>query len=99
MSRLINESHLKNEGKKGVPHSVSGKNIPFRGSWAAFKPVIDKNKCIKCHMCWVLCPDTAIKINKDGTTRSDYTICKGCGVCAEYCPAKCIEMKRVKAWR
>ncbi|MBU0662494.1 4Fe-4S binding protein [Candidatus Micrarchaeota archaeon] len=64
------------------------------GSWATHVPVFDRKKCIKCHLCWIYCPDTAIKINKDGTTRTDYSICKGCSVCAGVCPTKCITMKR-----
>ncbi|HIH21375.1 MAG: 4Fe-4S binding protein [Candidatus Diapherotrites archaeon] len=68
--------------------------MPDTGSWKTFRPVIDYGKCIKCMLCWVHCPDTAIKQRQDGFPYSKYIECKGCGACAEVCPVKCIEMQR-----
>jgi 2-oxoacid:acceptor oxidoreductase delta subunit (pyruvate/2-ketoisovalerate family) len=64
--------------------SISNKT----GGWRTFKPVRDKEKCIKCMKCWQFCPDACI--NKEIIT--DYDYCKGCGICAEVCPVKCIRM-------
>ncbi|MEM3912881.1 MAG: 4Fe-4S binding protein, partial [Desulfurococcaceae archaeon] len=30
------------------------------GDWRAMKPVIDQNKCTKCMICWLFCPDMSI---------------------------------------
>lgn len=61
------------------------------GGWReGVKPVRDVEKCIKCHQCWMFCPDNAI--NKEIETNYDY--CKGCGICAEVCPVKCIKMEK-----
>jgi len=61
--------------------------------WRSEKPVIDREKCIKCGRCWQFCPDTAIIMDKrDGKAKVDYDYCKGCGICARECPVKCIEM-------
>jgi len=59
------------------------------GSWrAGKKPFRNKEKCIKCMRCWLVCPDNAI--GEDIETNYDY--CKGCGICATECPVKCIDM-------
>jgi 2-oxoisovalerate ferredoxin oxidoreductase delta subunit len=62
------------------------------GTWRIFKPIIDKEKCIKCYRCWIFCPENTIRIEKDGTIVIDYDYCKGCGVCANECPVKAITM-------
>ncbi len=64
------------------------------GGWRTLKPVINKEKCIKCGRCWMFCPDNAIKIGKDGKPKIDYDYCKGCGICAAECPVKAIIMKK-----
>ncbi|MDA7857955.1 4Fe-4S binding protein [bacterium] len=62
------------------------------GDWRTFKPVRDKEKCTDCLFCWIYCPDSAV-IVEDGKIKAiDYDHCKGCGICAEVCPKKCIEM-------
>ncbi|MFH1224578.1 MAG: 4Fe-4S binding protein [Candidatus Diapherotrites archaeon] len=96
MGKFVDEAKIKNAGVNGVPHAHAGKHIPKMGSWATHVPKFDRSKCIKCHLCWIYCPDTAIKLNKDGTTRCDYGACKGCGTCASVCPTKCITMERHK---
>jgi pyruvate ferredoxin oxidoreductase delta subunit len=60
------------------------------GSWREFRPVRDASKCIKCGMCWTNCPDNAI--NTEFVANLDY--CKGCGICAQVCPVKCIVMMK-----
>lgn len=62
------------------------------GSWRAIKPVLDLNKCIKCLICWVDCPDNSITRLADDYVSIDYNYCKGCGICANVCPTKAIEM-------
>ena len=63
------------------------------GSWRTFRPVYEKAKCKKCWICWKFCPDISIRILEDGSgIEFDYDHCKGCGICAAECPAKCISM-------
>lgn len=61
------------------------------GDWRAFKPVIDQKKCINCLLCWIYCPDSAI-IRLEKYVDVNYDYCKGCGICANECPVKCITM-------
>jgi len=62
------------------------------GSWRTFKPIHDAAKCIHCHLCWVYCPDGAIKVANGKIVDIDLNYCKGCGICASVCPVKCIKM-------
>lgn len=61
------------------------------GDWRTLKPVIDQEKCIRCLLCWVYCPDMSI-IWDGEKVEVDYDFCKGCGICAEECPRKAITM-------
>ena len=64
------------------------------GSWRVFKPIFNKEKCVKCLQCWIFCPENSIKRKKDGTISIDYDYCKGCGICATECNVKAISMIR-----
>jgi pyruvate ferredoxin oxidoreductase gamma subunit len=66
----------------------------FTGNWRTTgKPVMDPEKCSKCGLCWILCPDMAYSVDDDGFYRLDERYCKGCGICAEICPKGAIEMR------
>jgi len=62
------------------------------GLWRTFKPIYHRDKCIKCLLCWLYCPENSIDVNEDKTITIDYDYCKGCGICASVCPRKAIEM-------
>jgi len=73
------------------------------GAWRVLRPVINQDKCIRCRICWMYCPDMAIlELDKPYTSSSgrkydvtyevNYDYCKGCGICANECPVKAIEM-------
>ncbi len=62
------------------------------GDWKSQKPVVDTDKCIKCGVCWVFCPDAAIHKNKEGYFLANLDYCKGCGICARECWTGCIRM-------
>jgi len=64
--------------------------------WRSMRPVIEKEKCIKCGRCWLFCPDAAIVMDKEGKSTVNYDYCKGCGICAQTCPVKCIIMEKEK---
>jgi pyruvate ferredoxin oxidoreductase delta subunit len=61
------------------------------GSWRVQRPVVDQQKCTKCQLCWVYCPEAVID-RKEITI--DYRYCKGCGVCAVECPTGAISMEK-----
>jgi pyruvate ferredoxin oxidoreductase delta subunit len=54
------------------------------------RPEIDDEKCTKCGICWICCPEGAIGRGKKFTI--DYEYCRGCGICLEECPLKAIRM-------
>jgi pyruvate ferredoxin oxidoreductase delta subunit len=70
--------------KKGA----SGKT----GMWRTEKPVLDKERCTNCLLCWVFCPESAIYRTED-KIEIDYEYCKGCGVCANECAREAIKME------
>jgi 2-oxoacid:acceptor oxidoreductase delta subunit (pyruvate/2-ketoisovalerate family) len=66
---------------------------PRTGGWrTGVKPVVELERCINCFLCWLYCPDSAIR--HDGTTFEgfDYDVCKGCELCAVVCPVEAIRM-------
>ena len=66
------------------------------GSWRTYRPVVNIDKCIGCHLCAKLCPDQAIDmVNINGREKSkiNYDYCKGCGLCASECPVQAINME------
>ena len=62
------------------------------GGWRSKRPVVDRANCSKCGMCWMYCPEAAIKKNAEGSFEIDLDYCKGCGICANECPKKAIKM-------
>lgn len=63
----------------------------INAGWRTYRPVIDKDKCVMCLRCFLLCPDGVIDKSGD-TLVIDYDYCKGCGICAHECKPNCIEM-------
>ena len=72
-----------------------GNSVKFKtGSWKNKYPVHYKEKCKQCGLCFPVCPEDAIPVNKDGYREDfNYDYCKGCGVCANVCPFNAIAMK------
>lgn len=63
------------------------------GDWRTFKPVRDLEKCTRCLLCHIYCPDGAIKWDPETKDiEFNYDFCKGCGICANECPVNAIEM-------
>lgn len=94
----INKDHwfLKTESYKDLPLGLAipavskgGKNKDYKTfDVRPYSPVVDYDKCTRCELCWIWCPDTAI----DYEIHVDYDYCKGCGICARMCPSKAITM-------
>jgi pyruvate ferredoxin oxidoreductase delta subunit len=62
------------------------------GGWRTLKPVWHQEKCIQCMLCWLYCPDMSIPEKDKKRIETDLEYCKGCGICAQVCPVKCIEI-------
>jgi pyruvate ferredoxin oxidoreductase delta subunit len=59
----------------------------------SMRPVVDFEKCIKCTLCWLQCPDSCFDVMPDGMYDANMEACCGCGVCEAVCPvASCITM-------
>jgi len=83
--------HICGESSPGI--GEGGKT----GEWRSSRPVIDDRKCLPakqnkpaCFQCWLYCPDAVI--SKTVPIRIDLEYCKGCGICAQVCPARAISM-------
>ncbi|SFM81305.1 4Fe-4S binding protein [Thermodesulforhabdus norvegica] len=74
------------------------------GGWRSYRPVIDHSRCTpsknqkpSCFLCWLYCPEGVVSRTIPVVINYDY--CKGCGICAEECPTRAIEMVDESAFR
>jgi len=86
----------KKKGWKSLPMGAvvlePGSSLKYKtGDWRAFRPVVDREKCVNCLICWICCPDAAI-VRKEKWVEVNYDYCKGCGICAKECPKEAIKM-------
>lgn len=68
----------------GVPIFNSGPYLPEQ----------TKKKCNECYACVKRCPVKAISVD-DRVLSIDPDMCLGCGLCAQACSRKCIEMVKI----
>jgi 2-oxoacid:acceptor oxidoreductase delta subunit (pyruvate/2-ketoisovalerate family) len=67
---------------------------PQTGSWrTGVRPAVELDRCINCLLCWLYCPDTAVRLDGTTFTGFDLDFCKGCEICAEVCPVDAISME------
>ncbi len=86
---------------RGTPSVLKAGNAVLRqtGAWRVERPVIDRDVCTRCGLCFVQCPDGAISLDDEGYPVIDYDHCKGCMICRQVCPLQAIETeKETRAW-
>ncbi|MDE3075693.1 MAG: 2-oxoacid:acceptor oxidoreductase family protein [Chloroflexota bacterium] len=62
------------------------------GGWRTLVPHFVQQKCNSCDLCVVYCPEGIVRAESKNRYVADLDFCKGCGICAEECPVKDIEM-------
>ena len=62
------------------------------GDWRSQRPTYDFNKCIKCGICSIFCPEGCVELNEEGYLEANLFYCKGCGICARECWTQAITM-------
>ena len=62
------------------------------GDWRSDRPVWNHDRCIKCGICFLFCPEGCVRQNRDGYFEADLYYCKGCGICARECWTQAITM-------
>jgi pyruvate ferredoxin oxidoreductase gamma subunit len=73
---------------RAAPSVLAVANSPARhtGSWRQFRPVLHRESCTRCWVCFVRCPEAAITLDRDDYPVVDYDVCKGCLLCVHECP-------------
>jgi pyruvate ferredoxin oxidoreductase gamma subunit len=72
---------IRNPANAGLRHT---------GSWRVERPEIELAKCKRCFLCFLYCPETAIRLDADNFPHVHYEHCKGCMICYEECPTDAI---------
>ena len=62
------------------------------GYWRSQRPIFNSNKCIKCGICQLFCPEGCVEQNAEGYFEANLFYCKGCGICARECWTQAITM-------
>ncbi|WP_297416708.1 pyruvate synthase subunit PorD [Thermococcus sp.] len=79
----------------GAIATIPGSSVINKtGSWRVFMPEFNRDKCVRCYLCYIYCPEPAIYLDEENFPVFDYDYCKGCGICANECPTDAIIMVR-----
>ena len=96
------QDYIKEEALHPWPEVEIGCDVHRPGSSAEFLtgnwrtgsyPLMDKEKCIDCGICWIMCPEIAFVKEDDGSYTWQGSYCKGCGICVTTCPKKALSME------
>jgi pyruvate ferredoxin oxidoreductase gamma subunit len=82
--------------RRAAPTVYASANTRQRhtGSWRQFRPVLEREKCNRCWLCFVSCPEAAIVLDDEEYPRVDLDVCKGCLLCAHECPTHAFRVER-----
>jgi pyruvate ferredoxin oxidoreductase delta subunit len=59
----------------------------------SMRPIVDFERCTKCTLCWLHCPDGSFDVTPEGLYDVNLESCCGCAICEAVCPVKgCIVM-------
>ena len=71
----------------GRPRSLVSRHIPPRETPACPHELHDRDNCVHCGQCLVLCPAGVFSRRGDGGISARAELCNRCGRCREFCPA------------
>jgi NAD-dependent dihydropyrimidine dehydrogenase PreA subunit len=54
---------------------------------------LDKNKCVGCGLCGIVCPHNVFSLNNGHAEITDRDACMECGACAQNCPAEALTVE------
>jgi pyruvate ferredoxin oxidoreductase gamma subunit len=79
----------------GGPTITRGNTATMRqtGSWRTERPEIDLRRCKRCFLCYLYCPESAMRLDNENYPHIDYEHCKGCMICYTECPGNAIAAK------
>jgi pyruvate ferredoxin oxidoreductase delta subunit len=83
------------KGFRGGEGGFQPERNPFfkKFTTRSMRPVVDFDKCVKCTLCWLQCPDSCFDITPEHLYDANMEACCGCGVCEAVCPVEqCITM-------
>jgi pyruvate ferredoxin oxidoreductase gamma subunit len=82
--------------RRAAPTIYASANTPQRrtGNWRQFRPVLEKEKCNRCWLCFVSCPEAAIALDEGEYPLVDLDVCKGCLLCVHECPTHAFRVER-----
>ncbi len=63
------------------------------GNWRTERPEIELAKCKRCFLCYLYCPESAMRLDAENFPHVDYDHCKGCMICYEECPTEAISRR------
>ncbi|HXV48953.1 MAG TPA: 2-oxoacid:acceptor oxidoreductase family protein [Candidatus Binatia bacterium] len=63
------------------------------GNWRTERPEIELAKCKRCFLCYLYCPEAAMRLDAENFPHVDYDHCKGCMICYEECPTEAISRR------
>ena len=108
----MNEKKPRANQKSGLPADSGWRELPHvpvslavmgsigkTGEWRIFRPEISGEKCNRCGICYLYCPEGTLVFKSGTGPEINLTYCKGCGICAAECPRKAISMKPETAGR
>jgi pyruvate ferredoxin oxidoreductase gamma subunit len=75
-------------------YAVANSQQRRTGSWRQFRPVLHREQCSRCWLCFVWCPEAAIALDAEDYPVLDYEVCKGCLLCAHECPTHAFSIEK-----